>query len=590
MPLFGYGAQMRGERTAVPILAVLGSAALILAPLLRRGYVLSYDMVFAPDMPIGANSVGLGSQLPRAVPSDLVVAAASHVVPGDLVQKLVLAGLLVAAGFGAARASICVATPSAGTQTAAALAYMWTPYLGERLLLGQWAVLVGYAGLPWVVVAAHRVRRAEGNEARAAWAWFVLVLGLMCLGGAPAWLLALLTVPFALGWGIRDGPRAAVLRLLGGFAALACYALPWAVPALTRPGGIGADPVGAEAFAPRADTPFGVVGSVLTGGGIWNAQTVPPGRGAVLPAVAAVVLVLIGAVGVVRRRRDPMIASLAAAATVGLAVVVLTCWAPGARLVGRLPGGALLRDSQRLIAPWLLLIALGFAAACGDLLRRSSRNAAPAAALLVLLPVAVLPSLGWGVFGRLTTVDYPGDFAQVRARVAADDRPGAVVVLPFDAYRRFGWNHDRTVLDPVDRWLDRTVIVSSDLPVVRAGDRVLVVRGEDRLAARVSAQLAGRGAARLLGGDGVRWVVVESGAGARLDRAVPAGLVRHYRGPDLSLYEVPGRWLRHADDPLRGFSAPAAAVVSADAVAAGLVLAGAVTTGLWAGVGVRERR
>ena len=54
--------------------------------------------------------------------------------------------------------------------------------------------------------------------------------------------------------------------------------------------------------------------------------------------------------------------------------------------------------------------------------------------------------------------------------------------------------------------------------------------------------------------------------------------------------DVAGRWLRHADDPLRGFSAPAAAVVSADAVAAGLVLAGAVTTGLWAGVGVRERR
>jgi hypothetical protein len=582
---------MRGERT-VPALAVLGSAALILGPLLRPGYVLSYDMVFAPDMPVDANSFGLGSQLPRAVPSDLVVAAASHVLQGDLVQKLVLAGLLVAAGFGAARVASCVAAPTAATRTAAALAYLWTPYLGERLLLGQWAVLVGYAGLPWVVVAAHRVRRAERDEVRTAWAGFVLVLGLMCLGGAPAWLLAVLTVPFALGWGIRDEPRAAVLRLLGGFVALACYALPWLVPALTRPGGIGADPLGAEAFAPRADTPFGAVGSVVTGGGIWNAQTVPPGRGAVLPAIAAAALVVIGVVGVVRRRRDPLVAALAVAAVVGLAVAMFTCWAPGARFIGGLPGGALLRDSQRLVAPWLLLIAVGFAVVCGDLLRRSSRTAAPAVALLVLLPVAVLPALSWGVFGRLTAVDYPADFGQVRARVAADDRPGAVVVLPFDAYRRFGWNHDRTVLDPVDRWLDRTVIVSSDLPVLRPGGRVLLVRGEDRLAARVAAQLDGGSGsfARQFGGDGVRWVVVESGAGAGFDRAVLAGLVRHYRGPDLSLYEVPARWVRQADNPLRGFAPPAAAVVCADAVAAGLLLAGAVTTGLWAGVALRERR
>ena len=87
----------------VPTLAVLGSVVLILGPLLRRGYVLSYDMVFAPRMPIGADSVGLGSRLPRAVPSDLVVSAATHVLPGDIVQKLVLVGLLAAAGFGAAR-------------------------------------------------------------------------------------------------------------------------------------------------------------------------------------------------------------------------------------------------------------------------------------------------------------------------------------------------------------------------------------------------------------------------------------------------------------------------------------------------------
>lgn len=576
---------MRGarDRWTVPTVAVLGSAMLILGPLLRPGYVLSYDMVFAPRMPIGADSIGLGSQLPRAVPSDLVVAAASHVLPGDVVQKLVLVGLIVASGFGAAR----LAAPAALPRTAAALAYVWTPYLGERLLLGQWAVLVGYAGLPWLIAAAHRVRRGEG---RTAWAWLILVLGLTCLGGAPAWLLAVLCVPIALGWGIRSHPRTALRRVLGGLAVLAGYALPWAVPALTRPGGLGADPSGAVAFAPRADSVLGAVGSVLTGGGIWNAQTVPPGRGAVLPALGAVLLVVVAGLGVVRRRRDPVIAALAVAAVIGAAAVVLTCFSPGARLGARLPGGAVLRDSQRLIAPWVLLVALGFAAACQELVRRAGRKAVPAARLLVLLPVALLPALTWGVSGRFRAVDYPADFSRVRALIAADHRAGAVAVLPFDAYRRFGWNDDRIVLDPMSRWLDRTVIVSSDLPVARSNATLVLVRGEDRLAARVAAQLRTPHPARLLGADGVRWVVVETGSGADVDPALLSGLVRHYRGPHLSLYVVPTRWVRGADDPLRGYSPPATPVVWADAIAASLLVGGALTTGLWAVAARRERR
>ena len=47
--------------------------------------------------------LGLGSALPRAVPSDAVVAVLDQVVPGMLLQKLVLVGSLVAAGSGAPR-------------------------------------------------------------------------------------------------------------------------------------------------------------------------------------------------------------------------------------------------------------------------------------------------------------------------------------------------------------------------------------------------------------------------------------------------------------------------------------------------------
>ncbi|MER6939728.1 hypothetical protein ABT284_18500, partial [Nocardioides sp. NPDC000441] len=77
-------------------------AVLMLGPALGAGFVLSYDMVWVPDLALTRDVLGLGSGLPRAVPSDAVVAVLDEVVPGLVLQKLVLIGALVLAGAGAA--------------------------------------------------------------------------------------------------------------------------------------------------------------------------------------------------------------------------------------------------------------------------------------------------------------------------------------------------------------------------------------------------------------------------------------------------------------------------------------------------------
>ena len=47
--------------------------------------------------------------------------------------------------------------------------YSWNPYLAERLVMGQWALLLGYAGLPWVlrVLCAGPVRIGRARLALA---------------------------------------------------------------------------------------------------------------------------------------------------------------------------------------------------------------------------------------------------------------------------------------------------------------------------------------------------------------------------------------------------------------------------------------
>ncbi|MGN6245270.1 MAG: hypothetical protein ACTHQ3_16575, partial [Motilibacteraceae bacterium] len=130
--------------------------ALVLGPALGTftgGYVLSYDMVFVPDQPLLAATAGFGTAAPRAVPQDAVVAVLDDLVPGHLLQGLVLAGTLVAAGVGAGR---LVPTSRTWVRLTAATLAIWNPFVAERLVLGHWALLLAYACLPWLLRSVRR--------------------------------------------------------------------------------------------------------------------------------------------------------------------------------------------------------------------------------------------------------------------------------------------------------------------------------------------------------------------------------------------------------------------------------------------------
>jgi hypothetical protein len=119
--------------------------ALVMLPLLGSGFVLTYDMVFVPDQAWRPDYAGLGAGVPRAVPSDALVSWLSTVLPGSLLQKLVLVAILLLAGYGVLR---LLREASVVARFAAVAAFMWNPYVAERLTLGQWVVLLGYATLP----------------------------------------------------------------------------------------------------------------------------------------------------------------------------------------------------------------------------------------------------------------------------------------------------------------------------------------------------------------------------------------------------------------------------------------------------------
>ncbi|ADG87526.1 hypothetical protein TBS_24580 [Thermobispora bispora] len=492
----------------LPALLGLALGVLALGPALGPGFVLRYDMVFVPDPPLRAEP---GGAFPRAVPSDQVVALLSAVLPAEAVQKLILLGVFVLAASGAAA---LVPGGRTGPRLVAAACYAWNAYLAQRLLLGHWALLLGYAGLPWAVRAA-----ARGGVPR-----LLLALLPAAAGGFKAMLITALAV-------LPVSALAGARRLATAGGAIALFSLPWLIPALRATA--ETDPAGVAAFAPRADGPFGTLGSLLMLGGVWNAEAEVPGQG--WWAIATVRLVvtavaLAGFAGTVRAGW-PAARGLGLAAAAGLLIACTGAFAPGAlrTLIEWWAGFGTLRDGQLFIAPLALAEALGLAAAASRLGRMAVAVAA--------VPVLVLPTFALGAFGRLAAVEYPAEWRTVQRIVNRDPAPGALVSLPWGAYRAFEWNGGRVVLDPATKLFARRVLWDDTL-IVGTAEGPIRVAPEDPEARRIGALLARGGPlTAALRDAGVRYVLVAGLDKNRFLSQVPGARVA-WSGEELLLLRL----------------------------------------------------
>jgi hypothetical protein len=167
--------------------------------------------------------------------------------------------------------------------------------------------------------------------------------------------------------------------------------------------------------------------------------------------------------------------------------------------------------------------------------RRLGASRAPAVAVLVAcLTVATMPDLAGGLGGRLTARHYPADWAAVRAVLDRSDDRARVLVLPWQAFRVFGWTGPDPVLDPAPRLLPRQVVVSDAL---RVGDARV---GEEGTGARAAADALADGVltdAELRALD-VGWVLVERTTRGDVPE-LPAGWSVAHTGPELELLRAP---------------------------------------------------
>ncbi|MFD4403829.1 hypothetical protein ACFWPH_13825 [Nocardia sp. NPDC058499] len=355
------GAQRAGRWTRwLPAGYSLLLTLLITAPLLRSGYLLLRDAVSTPRSYLTDTALGLGDAAPRAVPQDALLATVSVFADGGVAVKTILVAALWAAGYGAALLARDLLRAPLAAQLVATTLTVWNPYVAERLLQGHWSLFTGYAALPWIAIAALRVRGEAGPRYRSVappdtaesihpfpadtQAEQVAGRGTEGTGATSrasgSWrgrsdsvahpppgdrtahrsgvrirsdnfrnwavLAGLLAAAGLTPTGALLGAIVAVTiaggrRSAGVLGLVVAVCVPWLLA--TAVSGVAAepsDPAGVPAFAARAEPWLGTVGSLAGLGGIWNADAVPGSRTTPLAAVATILLLAVVAFGIRR--------------------------------------------------------------------------------------------------------------------------------------------------------------------------------------------------------------------------------------------------------------------------------------------------
>ena len=387
------------------------------------------DMVFVPDQPWKAAWLGLDGRVPRFVPGDAFVSAARHrCSPATWCRRACCCGASSCAGSASAAGSRRTAVMA---RAAAITFYLWNPWVYERLAIGQWGVVVGYALLPWWSSPPSGCGTASLRAWRALVGWLGLAAVFSPASGLVALAVAVAVLPRAVGTARAVGaPSVAGSR----------GQPPWIVPSLlTAPHHGGVRPVRGVRAAGRVRA-RACSASVLSLGGIWKSE-----RRCRASAGARVVVVLSLLLTVVARRGAAARAAAEPAPVLGLgllasargvALVLVTAVPAGRHRRSRTsprpsPPSACsaTRTATSARSRWCSLSGIAGAV---DWLWERARAGSGGAARRGRAPRGgarslCLPSLAWGLGGTLRPVDYPAEWYAVRDPVPA----GRTVVLPW---------------------------------------------------------------------------------------------------------------------------------------------------------------
>lgn len=460
------------NRAGRPILVYLSLALAVMLPMLLPGYILTLDMAFTPEL-----------RMPEQMSSSYLFHAALHylnfVLPGDVIQKIMLLAILLLSGLGmyALMRHIQNSKDGAGGFAewgayAAGALYMINPFVYSRFMAGQYAVLLGYALLPFFVRALLRffaVPTLQRSLAASAWLVGIGIVSLHTLGLAAVVTVASLAV-FA--WRYRSNSRITMAAISYGIAGVLAFVVAsgyWLIPLLAGSSNQGqavAQFTGSDqqAFQTAGASVVERLGNVLQLQGFWaeaeGLYLLPheqlPGWPLVVLGVWAVVG--IGAAWMWRKQRA-VAALFILSGIVGAMVAVAGLDGSGALAGFREPH----KFVGLLVLSYALFAGMGTSAVLAWAKKKHGEVVFSTVAILVLLlPVLYTPTMFWGFSGQLSPRQYPADWYQMNTLLNQDATNFQVLSLPWHLYMHYPFA-GRVIVNPSDKFFDKPTITSNEL-------------------------------------------------------------------------------------------------------------------------------
>ncbi len=449
------------------IFSILG-VVIVLWQLLLSGYVLTLDMVFGPHMNLTRNA----GDLLNTLPFYYILYAIKYIFGGWIMQKILLVTIFFLMFYFPLRyfKKIFNLEETYGVEFVVSLFFVINPFVYERFLAGQWAVLFGYVLL--VPILAYLISFCRDWNNRNT---LKLLASIVILGAVSTHILmiSLVIIPIVIfanfiyqKWSLSFLKKSILLGL--GVIIISSY---WLIPAILSKGTVvttfGADHW--EVFKTATNSHIGTIGNVLSLHGFWGEHEewikrfVLPSEGGWVFVTSLFLFIGIVFTGIYAGVKDKKIRLM-----VFLLIFVMflaTVFSSGITdgifknfnmwMFENVSFWKGFRDSEK----WSAILALGYALLAGLGARylisnlKNIKYQKVALYMILTIPILYTPMMLFGLSGQIKTTQYPDSWNEVN-NVLREDKNCKALFLPWHQYFSLRFNQDILSANPAGVYFD----------------------------------------------------------------------------------------------------------------------------------------
>lgn len=464
---------MKQFKSTLPIILFILLSLIIIFPLLPPGYILTLDI------PATEKAI-----LPSVTSSGFVIGALFYLfhflLPNYLLQKMLLFITLFISGWGMYR---LVPAKNNLAKVFAGLLYMVNPFTYERLMSGQWLLVLSYAILP-IFIKTVSEYFSNPTLIRTIFLAFLTAilatLSLHFLFMAGLFFLIYLVVLLV---SDRENYKKILVTTRKYLVVTLLLNLNWIIGFII----VSPDIVSSLSFFTRddlisfqsvADPAFGLLFNLLAGFGFWaeannyfiSSKTLFP-----IWPVAAVIFIglfLYGFYSSMVKKRQ-----LVMTITLGVFFLLAVDFALGvaskhfAEIVFFLYDKIVFlrgfREPQKLIAIVFFCYAYFGAVGFEEVISRLSgiKKIILSTAILILPIVYTLP-IFWSFWGQLRPVWYPQSWYEVNNLLVKDKDNFLTLFFPWHQYMRFNFTNNKVVVSPAPYFFDKPILSSQNYETI----------------------------------------------------------------------------------------------------------------------------